>query len=73
MIKFFIKIRHELMETGKTVKYFKYAIGEIIPEDFNHLLYLPDYENHLTRCIVTNNISDLQSIILRASIVEILE
>ena len=30
MIKFFRKIRLNLMETGKTAKYFKYAIGEII-------------------------------------------
>ena len=30
MIKFFRKIRYELMEKNKTGKYFKYAIGEII-------------------------------------------
>ena len=30
MFKFFRKIRYNLMETGKTVKYFKYAIGEIV-------------------------------------------
>ena len=30
MIKFFRKIRYNFMETGKTTKYFKYAIGEII-------------------------------------------
>ncbi|WP_458628413.1 hypothetical protein [Winogradskyella sp. PC D3.3] len=30
MIKFFRHIRKDLMETGKTSKYFKYAIGEII-------------------------------------------
>ena len=30
MIKFFRKIRYNLMETGKTGRYFKYAIGEII-------------------------------------------
>lgn len=30
MIKFFRHIRFNLMETGKTGKYFKYAIGEII-------------------------------------------
>ncbi len=30
MIKFFRKIRYNLMETGKAGKYFKYAIGEII-------------------------------------------
>ncbi|WP_133758993.1 DUF6090 family protein [Gelidibacter sediminis] len=30
MIKFFRKIRYDLMEKNKTVKYFKYAIGEII-------------------------------------------
>ena len=30
MIKFFRQIRYNLMETGKTSKYLKYAIGEII-------------------------------------------
>lgn len=30
MLKFFRKIRYNLMNTGKTSKYFKYAIGEII-------------------------------------------
>ena len=30
MIKFFRKIRYNLMEQNKTAKYFKYAIGEII-------------------------------------------
>ncbi|NNC44454.1 MAG: hypothetical protein HKN99_01055 [Winogradskyella sp.] len=30
MIKFFRKIRYNLMEQNKTGKYFKYAIGEII-------------------------------------------
>ena len=30
MIKIFRKIRYRLMETGKTARYFKYAIGEII-------------------------------------------
>ena len=30
MIKFFRKVRYNLMETGKTGKYLKYAIGEII-------------------------------------------
>ena len=30
MIKFFRKIRYDLMEKNKTSKYFKYAIGEII-------------------------------------------
>ena len=29
MIKFFRKIRYNLMEQNKTTKYFKYAIGEI--------------------------------------------
>ncbi|MDT0554104.1 DUF6090 family protein [Urechidicola vernalis] len=29
MIKFFRKIRHQLLNEGKTSKYFKYAIGEI--------------------------------------------
>jgi hypothetical protein len=30
MIKFFIKIRRNLLSEGKTGKYFKYAIGEIV-------------------------------------------
>ena len=30
MIKFFRKIRYDLMEKNKTGKYIKYAIGEII-------------------------------------------
>ena len=30
MIKFFRKIRYNLMSDNKTGKYFKYAIGEII-------------------------------------------
>ncbi|WP_411895916.1 DUF6090 family protein [Winogradskyella sp. A2] len=30
MIKFFRHIRRNLMETGKTGKYLKYAIGEIL-------------------------------------------
>lgn len=30
MIKFFKKVRYNLMETGKTSKYLKYAVGEIL-------------------------------------------
>lgn len=30
MIKFFRRIRYNLMERGRTIKYFKYAIGEIV-------------------------------------------
>ena len=30
MIKFFRKIRYNLMEQNKTGKYFKYAVGEIV-------------------------------------------
>jgi len=30
MIKFFRKIRYDLMEKNKTAKYFKYTLGEII-------------------------------------------
>jgi hypothetical protein len=30
MIKFFRNIRQNLLNKGKTTKYFKYAIGEII-------------------------------------------
>ena len=76
--------RHNLINTNYLKKYqtnkntdsYLYKLGGIgttkYPEDFNHLLNQPDYEDHLTRCIVTNNISDVQSTILRSRIVEIL-
>lgn len=40
MIKFFRKIRHNLISEGKTGKYFKYAIGEIILVVFGILIAL---------------------------------
>ena len=42
------------------------------PQDFNILLNQPDYEDHLVRCIVTNNIAETQSFTLRKKIAEIL-
>ena len=42
-------------------------------EDYNGLLNQPDYEDHLIRCLVTNNIGDVQSAILRKRIVQILD
>ncbi len=42
-------------------------------EDFNALLEIPDYEDHLIRCIITNNIAEVQAITLRKRIVSILE
>jgi len=77
--------RHNLINTNYLKKYqtnknmdsYLYKLGGIgttkYPEDFNHLLNQPNYEDHLTRCIVTNNISDVQSVILRTRVVEILE
>jgi hypothetical protein len=77
--------RHDLIKTDYLKKYqsdkgvdsYLYKIGGIgpskYPEDYNQLLDQPDFEDHLTRCIVTNNICDVQSIILRNRIVEILE
>ena len=40
MIKFFRKIRYDLMEKNKTGKYFKYAIGEIVLVVFGILIAL---------------------------------
>lgn len=42
-------------------------------EDFNYLLDHPDFEDHLVRCFVTNNIGDVQSAILRKRIVQIID
>ncbi len=77
--------RHELIKTDylkkfqsdKEIDSYLFSIGGIgrskYPEDYNHLLNEPDFEDHLTRCIVTNNICDVQSQILRSRIIEILE
>lgn len=77
--------RNELIQTDYLKKYqsdksidsYLYRIGGIgqgkYPEDYEHLLNQPDFEDHLTRCIITNNIADIQSIILHNNIVEILE
>ena len=48
MFKFFRKIRYNLMETGKTGKYFKYAIGEIVLVMIGILLALQvnNWNNH---------------------------
>jgi hypothetical protein len=40
MIKFFRKIRYNLMEQNKTGKYFKYAIGEITLVSVMSVLFL---------------------------------
>ena len=40
MIKFFIKIRQNLLSEGKTGKYLKYALGEIILVVFGILIAL---------------------------------
>jgi hypothetical protein len=43
------------------------------PYTIERLMSNPDFEDHLTRCIVTNNISNVQSFILRKRIVLILD
>ncbi|MDO1501168.1 DUF6090 family protein [Winogradskyella maritima] len=67
MIKFFRKIRYNLMKKGKTGRYFKYAIGEIILVVVGILIALQINnwnENRkkqlLKKSYATNLISDLQ-------------
>ena len=43
------------------------------PEDFNALLDHPDIEDHLSRCYSMNKWANVQSIILRKRIIEIIE
>ena len=78
MIKFFRKIRYNLMEQNKTGKYFKYAIGEIILVVIGILiaLQLNNYnetlnENNLEKKAINNlkldfqyNQSELQKLIV---------
>jgi hypothetical protein len=64
-------------QIDKNIDSYLLTIGGIgntkYPEDYNHILDLPDFEDHLVRCIVTNNIGDVQSAILRKRIIQILE
>ncbi|MGI9532021.1 hypothetical protein, partial [Lutimonas sp.] len=43
------------------------------PEDFNHLLDHPDFEDHLTRCYSINSWANVQSDVLRKRIVTMIE
>ena len=68
MIQFLKKIRYSLMETGKTARYFKYAIGEIILVVIGILIALQINnwnENRLARIeeqtILTNLKEDFKS------------
>ena len=56
MIKFFRQIRFKLMETGKTTKYFKYAIGEIILVVIGILIALQINNWNENRKVKTNEI-----------------
>lgn len=52
----------------------KISLGEsVFIEDFNLLLNSPDYEDHLERCYSINKFARAQSLVLRRTIVEILE
>ena len=52
MIKFFRKIRYNLMSENNTGKYLKYAIGEIVLVMIGILLVLDENNKKVTR---TNN------------------
>ena len=77
--------RNELIKTNYLKKFqsdkkadsYLFRAGGIgktnFPEDYNHLLSQPDFEDHLTRSIVTNNICDVKSVILRNHILKILQ
>jgi hypothetical protein len=67
MIKFFRKIRYNLMETGKTGKYLKYAIGEILLVVIGILIALNinnwnEHKKNDTK--IVNTLKEIQSDIL---------
>lgn len=77
MIKFFRKIRYTLMETGKTAKYLKYALGEIVLVMIGILLALQvnnwNQERILSKQtdeLLTNMLTDLKTDIARFSVDE---
>ena len=64
MVKFFRKIRYDLMEKNKTGKYLKYAVGEIILVMIGILLALQVNnwnENRKEKKIETSILNELQS------------
>ena len=63
------------LEIGKNItSYTKDDIGgSKHKEDFNVLLNHPDFEDHLSRCYSVNSWANIQSLILRKRIVEIIE
>lgn len=64
MIKFFRRIRYKLMETGKTGKYFKYAIGEIVLVVIGILIALQINnwnEENKTKALELNILKDLHN------------
>lgn len=62
MIKFFRKIRYNLMKTGKTGKYLKYAIGEIVLVMIGILLALQVSEWNTNRKRQQQEVQILQDI-----------
>ncbi|WP_411767079.1 DUF6090 family protein [Winogradskyella sp. A3E31] len=70
MIKFFRQIRYNLMETGKTGKYLKYAIGEIILVVIGILIALQINnwnENQKKSAYQKNQLSNLRTEIMAMS------
>ena len=62
MIKFFRKIRQNLLSEGKTGKYFKYAIGEIVLVVIGILIALQVNNWHEHQKIITNEQEVLKSL-----------
>ena len=62
MIKFFRKIRHRLLSEGRTGKYFKYAIGEILLVVFGILIALGINNWNEQKRLKKEYISDLKAI-----------
>mgnify|MGYP000456679657 CR=1 FL=1 len=67
IVKFFRKIRYNLIETGKTTKYFKYAIGEIVLVVIGILIALQinnwnenRKKNQTLKIALTNIVNDLK-------------
>jgi len=72
MIKFFRKIRYDLMKKNKTGKYFKYAFGEIILVVIGILIALQINnwnENRKTRILELNILEEIQQALVQDTIV----
>lgn len=73
MIKFFRNIRQNLLNEGKTTKYFKYAIGEIVVIGILIALNINNWNNAVENKKIAQNIIENLNLEFKQNKVTLLE